>query len=169
MTKRIILALVILVAATSTGFSGLESQRKSLQGLKGMFVLVEHIEPEAEREGVRASELQARVELNLKLAGIKVFTEEELHKSPGQPYLYVRVTYRKLMTNLPIGAAIDIELQLRQNVFLERDAAIDLPALTWQGGMLVTVGIGDLTKGLFNSIDHLTEQFISDYRSVNPK
>ena len=169
MTKRITLALVILVVIASTGFSSLELQRKSLQGLKGVFILVEHIEPEAERDGVRASDLQKRVEANLRLAGIKVLTEEELHRSPGQPFLYVRVTYRKLMTNIPIGAAIDLELELRQNAFLERDAAIDLPASTWQGGMLVTVGIGDLTKGLLNGIDHLTEQFISDYRSVNPK
>ena len=169
MTKRSILTITILLVTASTGFLSLEGERKSLQGLKGMFVLVEHIEPEAEKDGVRASELKARVELNLRLAGIKVLTEEELYRSPGQPYLYVRITYRKLMTNIPIGAAIDIELQLRQNVFLERDAAIDLPASTWQGGMLVTAGIGDLTKVLQNSIDHLTEQFISDYRPVNPK
>ena len=47
-----------------------EKSRMSLRGLKGMQVVVEHLEPEVEQHGLTTSALQTDVELKLRQAGI---------------------------------------------------------------------------------------------------
>lgn len=168
MTKRSILALVILVVTALSGFSQTtEDRRKSLQGLKAVGVLDEEISPDAEQDGVTESELQTQVELKLRLAGIKVVTLDDSFKLPGQPYLYVRVSYMR--TDIRKISALAIELQMKENVLLVRNPAIGLQATTWQKGVIATGGINYLAKDVHDSIDKLTDKFINDYLSVNPK
>jgi hypothetical protein len=66
-------------------------KRAVLQGLEGVRVVVERLKPEIERDGLFGSTLQTDAELSLQMAGIKILSEEEWLKTPGAPYLYLRV------------------------------------------------------------------------------
>src|SRR5215472_3875500 len=95
-----------------------EEDRESLRGLTGVYVLVEHLTKEAERDGLSENQLQTDVELRLRRAGIKVQTRQESLASPGRPYLYVRVTERK-KSDLPLYA-LCVQVEFVQAVQLER-------------------------------------------------
>ena len=50
--------------------------RKTLVGLSGVYVLVETIEDDVERDGLSRAQIQTDMELKLREAGIPVLTEE---------------------------------------------------------------------------------------------
>src|ERR671924_598657 len=91
----IFLALVMfnsIAWAVDIGARGLTEsyQNSSLRGLPGVRVLLTDLNPDAERDGLIKSEVQMDVELRLRNAGIRVLTEEEWHKVPRAPMLYVK-------------------------------------------------------------------------------
>ena len=66
------------------GSAQTEMDRKSLRGLKGIAVVVEALQPEAERDGLTKSQIKTDIELKLRQAGIHVLTTEESFKTPGK-------------------------------------------------------------------------------------
>jgi hypothetical protein len=83
MSIRLILVLLLLA---STGAQGgdTEGERATLRGLDGVQVVVEDLQPDVERNGLTRQQLQTDVELRLRKAGIRVLTEQELDRAPGQ-------------------------------------------------------------------------------------
>src|SRR5438034_8470713 len=81
--------------------------RATLQGLQGVYVLIEDIPPENERAGLTTPQLQTDVEGQLRQAGIPVLTKDHAFRLHGAPYVYVYVylvphpigltTYRRLV------------------------------------------------------------------------
>jgi hypothetical protein len=63
--------------------------RETLRGLGAVHVVIEHLQPNAERAGLTRSQVQTDVELRLRKAGIRVLKEQEKLASPGMPYLYI--------------------------------------------------------------------------------
>jgi hypothetical protein len=57
--------------------------RASLQGLKGVKVLVDNLAPEVEQAGLVKDPLQKGIEEKLRGAGIKVLTQDEASRTPG--------------------------------------------------------------------------------------
>ena len=161
-------AIWICILVTSHLF-GLNSEmnRSTLQGLKGMRVLVEDLAPEVEREGLAKDALQKAIEDKLRAAGIKILTQEEAAQTPGEPYLYLNVN-----VTLPTGnegvCSYSMDLALIQNVTLVRNPNQASYAITWSTGGVGLIGrksLGDLRE----SIRELTEIFVKAYQSVNPK
>lgn len=83
--------LVLFLLISPCAYAQDDFQIESLRGLKGVLVLVEALKPEIEADGLRRDSIQTDVELKLRLAGIKVLTEEECLKEPGCPWLYVYI------------------------------------------------------------------------------
>jgi len=72
-------------SATDSQFTYITDQKDTLKGLHGVEVVVENPGPEVEKHGLTRQQIQTDVELKLRLAGIKVFSEKERLLSAGMP------------------------------------------------------------------------------------
>lgn len=162
-----ILRLGVLILAVTVSVMAGEFDKKSLHGLGGVYVLVESLDSEIEQAGLHKADIQTDVELKLRLAGIKVPTEEEHLHQPGTPYLYINANVHLGHENSGLAYyAIDCELE--QDVTLTRDESISTVATTWETGKAGVVGTSNLQR-IRDSVKDLVEEFINAYLSVNPK
>jgi hypothetical protein len=137
-------------------------QRDTLKGLHGVNVLVEELQPEAEKYGLTKEAIQTDTELRLRQYGIKVLSPEE----PLISWLYINVT---TVVDEPLGiAAVAVQVQFRQQVLLYRNLKTRVIATTWRKDMVVRVGATKL-KDVRESVKDLVDKFINDYLAVNPK
>ena len=135
--------------------------RRTLKGLTGVNVAVESEQPGVEKDHIRTD-----VELRLRMAGIKVLTDEEWLAAPGMPTLYVILNVLKRRDS---SCAVSLRIELCQIVRLKREPQITLPAATWQGSELIgSVGLADLSS-IRNQIKDEADKFINAWLSVNPK
>lgn len=138
-----------------------------MKGLKGVSVVVEDIEKDAQEDGLKKEEVQTDVELKLRQSGIKVLDYNELLNDSNTPYIYVVINTIKHAT-LPFYS-VSIRLSLQEPVYLKRDRKTQVRAAsTWTVGAVCTVGafkmrsIRDFTKDL-------ADKFCNDYLKANPK
>lgn len=164
MNKLVLRPAVLLLAVTVSVMGGDE---KSLRGLQGVNVIIESLSSEAEQAGLNRTAIQTDVELKLRLAGIKVLSEEESLKQRGYPYLYVNAIVG-LGKNTPGLAFYAIRCALKQDVTLTRDDSISTIATTWDTGASGLVGASNL-QNIRGGIKDLVDEFINAYLSVNPK
>jgi hypothetical protein len=165
-TACIVLLLLLCSISTALAVDN-EDSRASLKGLPGVSVLVEELKPEVEQAGLRAAEIQTDVELRLRLAGIPVLSQAQMFLTPGQPFLYISVIVAtRTTTDL---WPVSVELQLRQNVQLERSPATKVEASTWDYTFASSVGRLNLRSIRDGSIKDEVDKFINAYLAVNPK
>ena len=143
-----------------------EMNRATLKGLKGVRVLVEDLTPEVEREGLVKADLQKSVEERLRQAGIRILTQEEAVKTPGEPYLYVNINISFAKGGDVCSYSIDAALI--QNVTLARSPRQTTYGVTWSTG-----GVGLIAKKslreLKESVEEIADVFAKAFLSVNPK
>ena len=167
MKNALLLATVALLLLAMSGRSAMafddESTRATLKGLPGVWVWVEDFSDDAKRAGFNQQTFQTDVELKLRLAGIKILTEQERMFTSGIPYLYLNVN--PLHGQHGQIHAYTINLELNQWVWLGREPSIRAPATTWSVG---SVGYGKLSN-VRNAVKDLVDQFINAWLSVNPK
>jgi hypothetical protein len=157
--------LLLSVTVSVIGGDGKSRDRAatySLRGLQGVNVLIESLSSEAEQAGLNSTTIQTDVELKLRLAGIKVLSEEESLKQSGHPYLYVNANVNPGLT------LYSIHCKLKQGVTLSRDVSITTIATTWETSASGLVEASNLLN-IRSDIKDLVDQFINDYLSVNPK
>ena len=140
------------------------SARATLRGLEGVHVLVESLRPEVEQAGLTRQQLQTDVELRLRLAGIRVLTDEESRRTPGNPCLYVNVN---VMLHSDALAAYSVEVALEQQAALEIDSSLAI-VKTWDVGLIGTVGTARLDS-IRNHLRDKIDKFINAYLSVHPR
>jgi hypothetical protein len=161
-------ALVIITAAflfcATLMAQDAESNRKTLKGLIGVQVLVENLNPDVIKDGLSGDQIQTDVELRLRIAGIKVLTQADSISSPGMPVLYIRVHAIKSGETYSCSE----EVRLGQNVKLDRDPQIILPATTWGTGGLGIIGVNKLDV-IRDRVKDDVDKFINAWLSVNPK
>ena len=166
--RNLWMAFLVLVAGlvSPTLARDLPGERESLAGLAGVYVSVEPMDPDVEREGLARSTLQTDVELKLRQAGIRVLTEAEVFVAPGFPHLYLRVgTVRG--SEWPLYA-FEILLELRQRVMLARKPTIALDAPTWRTSSVGSVGNKNLNR-VREPVRDQVDAFINAYLAANPK
>ena len=159
--------VLILVMPFPSATLGLNSEmnRETLRGLKGVKVLIEELSSDVEKAGLARNQIQGIVETKLRKAGIRVLTQEECYKTPGEPYVYVNI-------NLNPGKAgegvygYSIDIGVIQNVALERDPKQKAYAVTWSTGGVGLIGREFLSR-LQESVDDLVGIFIGAFLSVN--
>jgi len=143
-----------------------ESSRKFLKGLNGVSVQTD-LPSDAVQIGLLESQVRTDVELRLRLAGIKVLTEEERLTTPGDPVLMVDVVLYKM--KIPgENYSYFFDVRLSQWVKLVRDPTAIGPATTWSLG---AEGVFSSSGGILirNQIKDVVDQFVNAYLSVNPK
>jgi hypothetical protein len=163
MGKKGWLALLVLVLLLLPNVSQAgKRQQEALRGLKSLIVLVEEINPEAERLGLSRTQLKTDVELRLRKAGIKVLTQEESINTPGQPFLYVNIT-----TGIISGfCTFGIEVDLNEMVIIAR--GVKVVGSIWDTSIIGRVGINNI-KQIRNSLADEVDKFINDYLAANSK
>ncbi len=161
--SHIVIVMVVLLMVLPAMVWGIDEE--TLQGIKGVGVVVEDINPEIEKNGLSTSQIQTDVELKLRMAGINVLTTEERLVAPGKPWLYVKT--HVLKSSQMKAYVFVVNLKLLQEVYLVRNAQIT-SAPTWHvgaGGFGISPDL-DVIRGV---IKDSVDVFLNAWLSVNPK
>ena len=161
-----VIGMLMLMASPLFALNS-EMNRSTLQGLKGVRVLVEDFAPEVEREGLVKNQIQKDVEDKLRAGGMKVLTQEEAVKTPGEPYLYVNLNINFSKEEEEV-CSYSIDIALIQNVNLVRNPKQTTYAITWSTGGVGLIGKKSLSQ-LKESVEDIVDIFIKAFFSVNPK
>jgi hypothetical protein len=135
------------------------ADRATLRGLKTLNVAVDPPGPELEAEGLRATDLQARIKEGLRRAGIAV--DLAAREFLGLHVLAVREAKGSYGICLSLG--------LYQSVLLERDSTIKTATQTWETQSVVLVRPKQVRTAMDSTLDQLVDQFAGAYGSTNPK
>jgi hypothetical protein len=167
--KTVLAAVALLAAAVASPLLGQgdnEDTRKTLAGLNGVYIYVEEIKDEVQRDGLSQSQTQTDVELRLRQAGITVLTREHYLSMTGTGVLYVNVNALKNSPDLYTYTA-DVEVQLRQPVRLIRTPSVTVFATpTWSVAVL---SAGATVSSIRDHVRDATDRFINAYLAANPK
>ena len=164
----ILIAIFMVVGLESRLFAiDGKSNRATLQGLKGVGVLVENLAPDVEKEGLVKSQIQTDVESRLRAAGVKVLTKEECAGTPGEPYLYVNINLNIAETESD-AYPYSVDLLFIQKVSLLRDPKITTYAVTWSTGGVGSIG-KKIVGQLRDDVKGMVDLFIKAYQGENPK
>ncbi len=161
--SRIVSATVFLMVLLPATVWGVDNKwsRETLQGINGVYLVVEVVEPEIERAGLTRVQIKADVELKLRMTGLNVLDPEEATKTPGRPWLAV---YPNIQTTDGVYVYATM-LNLYQDVSLVRNSNRSI-ASTWStasyGTTLSLVNIRSKIKGL-------VDEFLNAWLSANPK
>ena len=139
--------------------------RLSLRGLKGIYVFVENLDPQIEKDGLTKNSIKRDVEMMLRKAKIKTLSKGEWFDVTGSPYLYVNANVLKLPDTKEYIYSISIAL--KQNVYPVREPIEILGAATWSVGGII--GITPNLDKIRTSVRELVNKFIKTYLSVNKR
>jgi hypothetical protein len=163
--KRLGAALALVMLLVLQGVShALTQEQKVLVGLKGVEVVIEQMQPEAESLGLTKEQLQTDVELRLRKAGIKVLTKREALFMPGMPWLYVNVN-TLVRSGFPL-LAYSVRVILNENVTLAN--GFQTVGTIWSSETTGNVGTQRISQ-IRESVGDLVDGFINDYLAANPK
>jgi hypothetical protein len=156
-----LIGVALLFACSTSASANDVFQRQTLKGLTVIRVLVEPMEPEAERDGITTSQLQADVELRLRQSAITV------EDASTEGFIYVSVNALKQSGGSGYAYSIDVELQ--QEITLARIGKHSLGS-TWNARPFI--GLTPLAEAFQNiraAVRDSVDEFINAYLSVNPK
>lgn len=164
MSKRLRLLLLVATVFIVSAPSSIEGQQDEftasiLKGISAVSVQVDKLPDSVKALGLTEKIIQTDVELQLRLAGMRIATDAEWLRLPGRPLVYVHIE--------AAPRAVHVEVGLSQDTRLERNGAVMPNAKTWAATVLASgdvpsQGVRDLTK------DEL-ELFLNAWLSVNPK
>jgi len=160
-----VLAGLVGLAAPAPGLDT-PNERITLAGLTGVHVVVHEVGPDAEREGLSRSSLQADLEQRLRRAGLRVFTPTEAMASVGRPTLELQVSLVRA-SEAPQLYIYNVALSLRQQIRLARDRTIDSFAITWSDNREVGVVGATRLSAVRDAVRAKVEQFIAAWQTVN--
>jgi hypothetical protein len=134
----------------------------SLQGLKGVAVAIEKINPQIEQLGLNRAQIKTEVEARLARGGVKKITKKDVFT--GKPWLYININAFETSDKRLIVYAISVELI--QDVRLVRAPLTSTAAVTWSisdAGYTSSSHPGNILK----IVNSLVDRFIRDYAEVN--
>jgi hypothetical protein len=174
MMRTVLAALALLPAAVISPLVGQgdnEDSRRTLAGLRGVYVVVSDMKEDARQKGLWEAQLRTDVELKLRQAGINVLTKEEVRRTPGLPHLDVTTSTLQLQESALSGLyAFAINVELVQAVCLGRSPSVLTLGRTWNAtGVFGTVGSDNLGEYVRKDVRDVTDQFINAYLAANPK
>lgn len=159
--------LCLLLWASSVFALDDDSSRRTLCGLKGVYVIVEALQPSlpkfVQSPIADRDQLQKNVELRLKEAGIRILDRQEWLQTAGKPVLYINVNTHQFEKYL---YAYDIRVEIRQTAFMEANPDTKAFVATWSSNITGAANIGSLNV-LWSNARTLVDLFIRSYLSAN--
>ena len=142
----------------------------NLQGLTGVFVLVETIDGDAKRDGLTTEDVITWVELRLRALGIKVLTMAEYFSEPGNPCLYVNVHALKVNPCRSDMYVMSVSVDLQETMKQTRPPYKSVSsAKVWESGMVSLFSASLLTSATKENVLKHVDKFANDYLAANPK
>jgi hypothetical protein len=157
------LGVWVILAISTCAFAYMkQGEEEVLQGLEAAHVKVERLKAEIEQDGLFASTLQSDAELKLRLAGIKVLSEEQWLENPDSPYLYLFVDAFKHSE----GYVYRIQISLREPVMIIRKRMkASATTLRIRDELGITANLSEIREEAQDVVD----EFIKAWQSVNRK
>jgi hypothetical protein len=163
----IVAALVIICLGLPSFSWAAYDQKEVLRGLKGIKVIVETINPDVQRLGLNANQLQNNIENQIRKVGIKVLSH---FKPPAMTALYVNV-HAMVPYQAKTIVVYSINVMVYENVYLKRDIGTvgDLKEVRAADWVNVTVGIIGVSRinDIYKKVELQVDKFISDYLAMN--
>ena len=156
--------VTVLVITTCVNAEWAKTGKETLKGLDSLYVIIQKLPPDAAKIGLTSIMVRNDVELKLKGAGITV---PFALVGKEEPYFNVVIDVSYDTTNDFVCYAM--HLSLFQPVSLLRDPSLSCPARTWFISSTAGASKKESVKLLRDGINKHVEQFIDDYRAVNPK
>jgi len=175
--SRIIFILIIsLFIQPLIGYSQTELteeliniRREPLKGIKGIYVVIENIKPEAIELGITRELLKTEVEPKLRLAGLIIHSREEyLKDSTTVQQLYVNLNILRIIFGDIIIYPFNIRIALSETVYIERDFTRST-AIRWNEASVGATTKENSLKLIREQLKILLDKFLNDYLAVNPK
>ena len=163
--KGVSLVFILFYLCSFATASDAKYNRASLRGVQGVYVKVEGLTPEIEKDGLTETLIRRDVESKLQTAGIRIQSMEKWSDVMGSPHLYVNLNCLKLRETKEY--IYSIHIAFRQNVYPEREPILILGATTWSVGGII--GITNRLDKIRDSLKSHLDEFIEAYLSVNPK
>ena len=157
--------LPLLTLTSPVMASDSQISRESLRGLKGIYISVEKLAPEIEKDGLTVNSIGRDVESMLRKANIKTLSKAEWLDATGSPYLYVNANVLKLPGTKEYIYSVNIAF--KQNVYPVREAIEISGAATWSVGGII--GITPSLEKIRASVREQVDKFIKAYLSVNTR
>lgn len=164
--------ITALLTASPGEFGNL--YRDTLKGLDGVKVVVEEFDEATKELWLTREQIQADVELRLRMAGVPV--------APSFACLYVDVSSYKLPITLTdgehlgVGRVFEVNMSLREPGRLERRPFTSAQATSWRapgsvGGIVGRESSirGDVATAVRESAKRLADRFANAYLAANPK
>ncbi len=152
-------AALVSIAQAQTS----EMQLQSLSVIPGVYVEVDGVTTQAERNGLSSDSLRADIVALLERAEILALTKPQWQQTIGNPGLHLSFQLLAASQHIYIYS---ITLEVRQLTRLMRDSTKMVYTRTWgSGNMVGTVPTGSLTS-LRQRIRPLVQRFISAYRTA---
>ena len=154
--------ILIFIVPWQSAFS---VSMSTLQNLPGVGVSVRRLNKDARKLGLSEEDLRDLLAVQLQLAHIKVYSEDELYELPGAPTLELFVLVQEM--NDGSGFIFTTRLSLQERVNLERptEALDSVFAPTWEKSVL---GITNIKKYVDRSVRALSGRFVKEYKQENP-
>ena len=142
-------------------------QRDALEGLESVVVAAGELPPDVKAAGLTQQQIQSEVEMKLKLAGLEVLSKDDLDAEPNTATLNVSVCILPQKdTQL---YAVSINLNLQQQVILEKEPNTVVPANTWERASLSVFDKEIFASAVSAKVKEQVSFFIRDYRAANKK
>jgi hypothetical protein len=155
-----------LIGAVSAADS--ETSRRTLTGLRGVYVLIEELQPNivqlSDKFNFGKERLRKDMESRLRRAGIRILGNDEWLASPGRPILYLVINTHQ---REKYWWAYDVRIELQQMSSLEVNPATKTLVSTWSTNMTGIVNLGTLHV-LAEQAIVLTDLFINAFFTANP-
>ena len=133
--------------------------RATLRGVKSLNVVIDRLDPELEKAGITQDALRARITDRLSMAGIAI-------DPAALEFVGLRID-SFLARKGP--ASLCFSLAFYQPVLLVRDQKVRTASPTWEVSTILMVAPKPLAQSAISAADQLADQFVSAFRSVNPK
>lgn len=139
---------------------------KPLTRLKGVWVCIERIDSDAQKDGLDPDQIKVEVELRLRKAGITVFDKINSDGNESRAALDVVINTLKRDDG---SYALSPHLDLTETVSLLRPTRCLASATTWTTGNFGTVGANNMAVTLRQIVGDQVDKFANDYLAQNPK
>jgi len=168
LSKIIFILIISLFIHPLIGYSqeglteeGIKTRREPLKGIKDIFVVIEDLPPVAKELGITEESLKTKVELKLRLAGIKIPRSEE--KDSPFVILYVKLN---IVRDKNIYA-FNMDISLLEIVYIKRINQ-RRPASIWDYSHVILTQ-KDSSSFIREELKRGLDIFLNDYLAVNPK
>jgi len=156
-------AVIIVLPCAHAG-----SEIETMRGIKGINVSIDTRISERVNVSFNKEMIKTYVESLLKNEGIPLLSEEAFFATHGSARLRLNVQIAEHTKDNTI-CAYNIEVELRQNVLLERNIKISFSSPTWEEQVTGIVFRDFVEETVKDSAKSLMGRFLDAYSTANPK